>query len=132
MANISSIANAVRSGMCDALVAPIDAGAGAGKVKIYTAGKALLLVTITLNDPAFGAAVDGVSSISLVPSTPTGTAGNTGNAAVAVFTDSDNITAFEGTITVTGGGGAIEIASLVITSGQIVVITGGSITVPAS
>lgn len=131
MANISAIANAVRSAMCDALVDSLDAGSGAGKVKIYTTAKGTLLVTITLNDPAFGAASNGVATVDSDP-TISGTAVAGGVAAVAEFTDSDDNIKFEGTVTATGGGGALTLGSTTIANLGTVTITGGTITMPAS
>jgi hypothetical protein len=132
MANLSALANAVRSAMCDAAVDSLDAGSGAGKVKIYTTAKAALLVTITLNDPAFGSASNGVATVSTSPSAPSGTAVAGGTAAVAEFLDSDDNVKWEGTVTATGGGGALTIASTTISDGGTVQITGGTITMPAS
>jgi hypothetical protein len=118
--------------MCDAAVDAIDAGSAAGKCKLYTTAKGTLLVTITFNDPAFGAASNGVATVSTSPSAPTGTAAAGGDAAVAVFTDSDDNIKYEGTVTVTGGGGAVTLASLTIANGATVSITGGTFTMPAS
>jgi hypothetical protein len=131
MANISAIANAVRSAMCDAMVDSLDAGSGAGKVKIYTTAKGTLLATITLNDPAFGAASNGVATVDSDP-TISGTAVAGGVAAVAEFTDSDDNIKFEGTVTATGGGGALTLASTTIANGGTVTIGGGTITIPAA
>jgi hypothetical protein len=118
--------------MCDAGVDRLDAGSGAGKVKLYTSGKATLLVTITLNDPAFGSAVSGVATVSVSPSKPSGTGVADGSAAVAEFTDSAGNVEFEGTVTTTGGGGAITMASVDVVTDAAVEITGGTITMPAS
>jgi hypothetical protein len=117
--------------MCDAAVDSLDAGSGAGKIKIYTAAKATLLATLTLNDPAFGAASNGVATVDSDPAV-TATAAAGGDAAVCEFTDSDDNIKFEGTVTATGGGGAITIASVTIANGGTVTLTGGTITMPAS
>lgn len=131
MSNLSNLSAACRSAMCDAGVDRLDAGSGAGKVKLYTTGKATLLVTITLNDPAFGSAVAGVATIATSPK-PSGTAVADGSAAVATFTDSAGNVEFEGTVTTTGGGGAVTMASVDIVNGAPIEITGGTITMPAS
>lgn len=132
MANISAIANAVRSAMCDALVDSLDAGSGAGKVKIYTTAKGTLLATVTLNDPAFGAASNGVATVSTTPAAPTGSAVADGDSAVCEFLDSDNNIKFEGTVTATGGGGTLTLADVTLANGSTVNITGGTITMPAA
>lgn len=133
MSNINNIANALRTAMVSSLVQAPDAGSAAGRVKLYTAGKAILLVTMTLNDPAFtDPPVNGVASVSLSPAEPSGVAVAGGDAAVAVFLDSDDNVCFAGTVTATGGGGLITISSVTIVIGSTVRVTGGTITQPAS
>lgn len=126
-----TLENAVRSLACDAIVDSVDAGAGAGKCEIRTAGGAVLLVSITLADPAFGAAANGVAALD-VGTPPSGTAVATGTAAVAQFKDSNNNLKFSGSVTLPGGGGLVEIETTAIENSDTVTITGGSITVPAS
>jgi hypothetical protein len=132
MSNLSNLSAACRSAMCAAGVGRLDAGAGAGKVKLYTTGKATLLATITFNDPAFVSPVAGVATVSVSPSKPSGTGVADGPAAVAEFTDSAGNVEFDGTVTTTGGGGAITLASVDIVTDAAVEITGGTITMPAS
>jgi hypothetical protein len=132
MSNLSNLSAACRSAMCAAGVGRLDAGAGAGKVKLYTTGKATLLATITFNDPAFVSPVAGVATVSVSPSKPSGTGVADGPAAVAEFTDSAGNIEFDGTVTTTGGGGAITMASVDIVTDAAVEITGGTITMPAS
>lgn len=132
MSNINSIANDIRTAMVSSLVKAPDAGSAAGKVKLYTT-EAILLVTMALNDPAFtDPPVNGVASVSLSPDEPSGMAVASGDAAVAVFLDSDDNVCFAGTVTATGGGGLITISSVTIVIGSTVRITGGTITQPAS
>ena len=72
---------AARNAACDAVVDLLDAGAGAGTIKIYTgsqpasandAASGTLLATITLSDPAFGAASTGVATMAGTPLSGTG------------------------------------------------------------
>lgn len=67
MATIPAISNALAIILCNAVVDALDGGAGAGYVEVRTgsppstvddAATGTLLVTITLGDPAFGAAAD--------------------------------------------------------------------------
>lgn len=68
----------------------IDAGAGAGKLKIGTASMASVLATITLNDPSGTiAGTPAVLTLSGFPKSDT-SADNTGKAVAAIITDSDD------------------------------------------
>ena len=131
MANLSNIANDVRTDMCKAMLDSIDASVDPGYVELHTAAEAALLVTITFNAKAFADPADGVAAVDVDPViSDTAVAG--GNAAVAIFYNGDGVVRFKGTVTATGGGGAITIASVTIASGGTVTITGGTITMPAS
>jgi hypothetical protein len=129
-----TIANSVRTTRNDALVDSLDAGSGAGTIKIYsgsrpaTPGDAIsgtLLVTITCADPAFGASSSGAATIS----DPAGVAAvATGTASHFRAADSDGNAKFDGSVTATGGGGDLTLATTSIVSGATVDITGGTIT----
>ena len=133
-----SLANTVRTLMCDALVDSVDAGAGAGTIKIYDGSRPAnpdaaitgnLLATITLIDPAFGAASNGVATLS-DPVAVTAVA--TGTATHFRASDSTPTVRFDGSVTATGGGGDLTLATTSITSGLSIDVTGGTITVPAA
>ena len=133
-----SIATAYRSTMCDALVDGLDAGAGAGTIKIYSGTRpanpnasitGTLLATITCADPAFGAASSGVATIS-DPASVTAVADGTASHFRAA--DSTGAAVFDGSVTATGGGGDLTLATTTITTGLSVDVTGGTVTVPAS
>lgn len=68
-----TLVNAARSAACDAVVDLCDGGVGAGKLKLKSAGD-VLLCTITLADPAFGAAANGVATAAGLPKSGTGLA----------------------------------------------------------
>ena len=127
-----TLENATRSAACDAVVDLLDAGSADGYVEIRTSGGTTLLVSIDFNDPAFGAAANGVATVSVSPSAPSATAAADGDAAVCRFYDSDDTLIMSGTVTATGGGGDITIADVTIASGATVTITGGTVTMPAS
>lgn len=130
--NVSAVSNDTRTAMIAAAAARLDAGAGAGVIKVYTAAKALLLVALTLNDPSVvDPPVNGVASLNISPQ-PSGTAVADGTAAVADFCDSEGNVKWTGTVTLTGGTGAVTLASLSIVAGSVVRATGGTITMPAS
>ena len=133
-----SLANTVRTLMCDALVDSLDLGAGAGTIKIYDGSRpanpdaaitGTLLATVTCIDPAFGAASNGVATLS-DPAAVTAVA--TGTATHFRAAESGGAAKFDGSVTATGGGGDLTLATTSITSGLSVDITGGTITVPTT
>ena len=102
----------------------IDAGSGAGKLKIYNAAYALLLVSITLADPAT-TLLTGVLTFAGVPKSGTGV--GAGDAALAKITDSNDLVVADG-LTVGTSGTNIIIDNINIAVGQTVTLSSGSIT----
>lgn len=135
---VTRIAATTRNALADAAVDLLDAGAGAGTLKIYsgaqpatadTAASGTLLATVTLADPAFGSAVAGVATgtdPASVNAVATGTAGWFRAA------DSTGATVFDGDVTATGGGGTMTLSSTALTSGNPVDITSLTVTMPAA
>jgi hypothetical protein len=130
------LATATRNAAVDAVVDLIDGGAAAGTMQIRTGAKpgvgsaasGTLLATVTFIDPAFGAASSGSATVAdpvAVTAVADGTAGH-----VRVL-DSNATVIMDGTVTATGGGGDVTLASTSISTGQSVDITGGSITMPS-
>jgi hypothetical protein len=115
---------AVKTARMDAVIAQIDAGSAAGKLKIRDSGN-VVLVTITLTDPC-GAASSGVLTFDFDPDI-SATAAASGTAANAIVTDSDDTTVISG-LTVGTSASDIILDSTSITSGQTVTITAGTIT----
>lgn len=122
-----TLATATRNAMCNAAVDLIDAGSGAGTIKLYTSADALL-VTLTFSDPAFGDAATGVATASAITN---GTAGDTGTAAKGSILDSDANVILSGLV-VGAGSGDINLNSVAITTGDVVSITSMTVTQPAS
>lgn len=131
------LATATRNAMCDAAVDLVDGGAGAGKIKIYTGSQPAtpntsptgsLLCTVTLGDPAFGAAATGVATLNGTPITATGSAA--GDAGWFRVEDSAGAAVYDGTCTVTGGGGQLQLNTVTISNGVDVEVTSGSFTMP--
>lgn len=123
----------------DAVVDRIDAGAGAGTLKIYTgaqpadaddAESGSLLATFTLADPAYGAAAAGAAALSGTPRTVA--ASGTGTAGWFRIEDSTGVNCLDGSVTATGGGGDLELDNTSIASGQDVTITALPVSIPAS
>lgn len=133
-----SLATSARTAMCDALVDLLDAGSGAGTMQIRTGTKpatpntaatGTLLATVTLVDPAFGAASSGVATLA-DPGAVTAVADGTAGWFRAL--DSTGAAVFDGTVTATGGGGDLTLATTTVTIGLSIDVTGGTVTMPAS
>lgn len=128
---------ASRNASTDGVVGRLNAGAGPGTIKIYTgsqpasagdAATGTLLATVTLADPAFGAAVSGAATLTDPASVNAVASGTAGWFRAA---DSDGNTVFDGSITAPGGAGDLTLSNTAITSGGPVDLTGGSYTTPA-
>ena len=133
---VLSLENATRSAMIDALCSRLNTG-GAGTLKIYDGTRPAnpnaaitgnLLATVTLINPAFGSGASGVATLAdpaAVTAAATGTATHfrAANGAATVICD--------GSVTATGGGGDLTLATVSITSGLSIDITGGTFTQPA-
>ncbi len=135
--------NASQQAAADAVVDRIDAGAGAGLLRIYSGTQPAdadsapggnLLCEITLADPAYGAAdATGTAALAGTPRSGTGTAaaGAGTNAQSFRVVDSAGTTVFDGAVTGTGGGGELELDNVSIAQDQTVNITSLDYTHPA-
>lgn len=124
----TTLSTKARNAACDAVVDLCDEGAGAGKLKIKDG--TTLLCTITLADPAFGAASTGVATLAGTPRSGTGVAA--GDADNFEVTDSDDEVMWTGSVTATGGGGDLTLDNVNIAVDQTVNVTGLTHTQPAS
>lgn len=115
----------VKNARLNAVAAQIDAGAGAGKLKIRDASN-VVLATIPLSDPCAAAASGGVLTFSGTPLSDT-SADATGTAANAIITDSNDVTVISG-LTVGLSAAEIILDSLSITAGQVVTISSATLT----
>ncbi|MEV0584091.1 hypothetical protein [Nonomuraea sp. NPDC050310] len=132
------ISNAVRSALANQVTTAIDAGAGAGKLRIYTTaqpagpdtavGAQTLLAEFTLADPSFGAASNGVITLAGTPRSTTGLAA--GTAAWFRVLDSNNVAVADGAVGTSGA--ELNLNTLTISVGVNVEITSGTITMPGS
>jgi len=136
---ITHIATAVRQDMGDACVDKIDAGAGAGTVKFYTAtmpanantavSGQTLLGTVTCSATAFGDTnTSGVASAN--DFTPDASADADGTVAWARIADSNGNTVMDVDVTATAGGGTLTVADTSFTAGGEIDITGFTVTMP--
>lgn len=131
------ITDALANAALDLVADAADAGPGAGTVQVRTgaqpagpgsAATGTLLVTITLNDPAFGSAAARALA-AIVSPVPSGTAVAGGVAGWARVLDSTGAAVSDGSVGASGSGEDFIIGpSTTIASGQIVTLDSGSIT----
>lgn len=130
------LAAASRSAAADAVVDLLDAGSGAATIEVRTgtqpatpatSATGTLLLTFTLNDPAFGAASSGVASLDVDPSiTATGVAA--GDAGWFRAKDSNGNVVFDGACATSGS--ELNLSTITVSIGLVVSITSGSYTQP--
>lgn len=134
------IPNNVRSAACNAVVDLLDAGSAAAYVEIRTgaqpgsandAATGTVLASITLNDPAFGSASNGVATADVSPAIVDSTADATGSAGWFRAYDSDDNTVLDGSCSLSGGGGDMVLGSLWIEAGVAVEIVSWTVTMPS-
>lgn len=119
------VQEAVANAMLDAGGALVDAGAGAGKAKIYDAS-GNLLSEHTLSPTAFAAAAGGSLDSNAIVDV-NGTA--TGVASTADVTDSNDVVRFHGDCGLTGSDAFCELSNTTITQNEQVQCTGISVTI---
>jgi hypothetical protein len=134
------LGTAVAQAMCDALVDQADAGAGAGYVEIRTgaqpasvatAASGTLLGTLTLADPAFGAATTASPAVATANAvTGDSSADASGTAGWFRVYDSAGTARWDGAITGTGGGGDMEISNVNVVAGGTINITAWTVSMP--
>ena len=123
-----------RNTLKDAVLAPIvtaiDAGSGAGTIKIYSGAipanaataitSQVLLGTLTFSDPC-GTIADNALTMDAI--TQDSSADATGTAAWARIADSNGVTVMDINVTTTGGGGALTLNTTNIVIGGPILIT---------
>ena len=129
--------NAVKNSALDTIKAAIDAGVGAGTIKIYTgtqpttAADAIttqtLLGTLTFSDPC-GTTASGTLTMSAI--TQDSAADATGTATWARIADSAAATVCDVDVTATGGGGTLQFNTTSFVIGGPILISAFTITVP--
>lgn len=117
----------------------VDADVGAGTIQIRSGGQpasandaasGTLLATVTLADPAWTGPVAGVMTLDTTPVLST-TGVAAANAGWFRMLDNSGDTILDGNVTVTGGGGDLELNTIAISIGLTVEITAGTLTMPA-
>ena len=139
MANFRPATNA-RNAALDAINTAINAGSGAGKIRIYdgtqpaNANTAVstqtLLAELPLSDPATPSASSGTLTFSAI--TNDSSADATGAATWARVLDSDNNAIFDCDVSSTVGSGTLKLNTTSIASGGPVAITSFTISIAAA
>ncbi len=142
MAAATRISNAAAIAACNAIVDLIDAGSGAGKLRIYdgtqpagpdvAVSDQTLLAELTLSDPAFGAAADANPGGRATADTITGdtSANATGTASWFRAVDSDGNAVIDGSVGTSDADLILVTTSIV--AGQPVEVTSWTVTMPES
>lgn len=118
---------AVRTGIADFVVDQLDEGTPPGKLVFQTSGD-VAVATLTFANPAFGAAVAGVATASAIVSDTNAAGGTIAKARLKNAALTDKIIC---SVTATGGGGDIELSSVVVSAGQTVAMTSLTYAAPA-
>ena len=110
---------AVRTGVADFVVDQLDEGTPPGTLVFQTSGD-VEVATLTFANPAFGAASSGIATAGSITADASATGGTIAKARMKNAAGTDKIIC---SVTATGGGGDIELSSVVITAGQTVSMT---------
>lgn len=120
-------ATAVRTGIADFVVDQLDEGTPPGKLKFKTSGD-VVVATLTFSNPAFGAAASGTATASAITSDTNAVGGTIAKATMENAAATIKVTC---SVTATGGGGDIELSSVVVSAGQTVAMTALTYSAPA-
>jgi hypothetical protein len=132
-----SFSDSLRNSRANAITTACDAGSGAAILEIRTGAKptspddaatGTLLASVTLNDPSFGAAADGVITLDDSPALTDASADATGTAAHFRIKTSAGAGVVDGTVTATGGGGDLTLNTVSLVASATFTVTGGTIT----
>lgn len=106
----------VRTGIADHVVDQIDEGTPPGSLVFQTSGD-VEVATLPFGNPAFGAASNGVATANAITDDTSATGGTIAKARWKNAAGTDKVIC---SVTATGGGGDIELDSVVISAGQTV------------
>jgi len=110
-------ATAVRNTLADAINTAANAGAGAAKLVIMTSAD-VEVATLTMSDPAFGAATSGSITANAIADDTNATGGT---AALFKVTDSTGAEVYRGTVGTSGAD--LNLSSVTIGAGDTVSVT---------
>lgn len=118
---------AVRTGLADFVVDQLDEGTPPGTLVFQTAGD-VEVATLTLGNPAFGAASGGTATATAITPDSSATGGTIAKARLKNAAGTDKIIC---SVTATGGGGDIQLNSVVVSAGQQVSMSSLTYSAPA-
>jgi len=117
-------ASGLRTTRMEAVKTAIDAGSGAGKLKIYTSGGGTLLATLTLSDPCGTVSGDVLTLSAITSDTSADATGTAAEAKITTSADADVVTG----LTVGTSGTNIVLNTVSIVAGATVAMTSGTLT----
>lgn len=134
---IIRLGTTLRNTLADAITAAIDAGSGAGTIKVYagtlpaglSAGSDTLLATFNLTDPSAAAAVTGVADFDFDPDI-SATVAASGTAGYYLAADSTGTVKLGGDVGTSGA--SMNFDSVAWVAGGTVNLTTGTVTMPAT
>lgn len=110
---------AVRDGVCNFVVDQLDEGTPPGTLVFQTSGD-VEVATLTFSNTAFGASSSGTATAAAITADSSATGGTIAKARLKNQAGTDKIIC---SVTATGGGGDIELNSVVVSAGQQVSMT---------
>lgn len=110
---------AVRDSVCNHVVDQLDEGTPPGTLVFQTSGD-VEVATLTFSTTAFGASSGGTATAAAITSDTSATGGTIAKARLKNAAGTDKIIC---SVTATGGGGDIELSSVVVSAGQTVSIS---------
>jgi hypothetical protein len=118
---------AVRTGLADFVVDQLDEGTPPGTLVFQTSAD-VEVATLTLGNPAFGAAASGTATANAITADSSATGGTIAKARLKNAVGTDKIIC---SVTATGGGGDITLNSVVVSAGQQVTMSSLTYSAPA-
>lgn len=118
---------AVRDGMCNFVVDQLDEGTPPGTLVLQTSGD-VEVATLTFSAAAFGASLGGTATAAAITSDTSATGGTIAKARLKNAVGTDKIIC---SVTATGGGGDIQLNSVVVSAGQTVSMSSLTYSAPA-
>ena len=119
---------AVRQGICNFVVDQLDEGAPPGKLVFQTAASATV-ATLPFSNPAFGAADGAATAAAAAITSDVNAVG--GTITKAELQNAAGTAKVLCSVTAGGGGGNIQLSSVVIAAGQTVAVSSLTYTAPA-
>lgn len=117
---------AVRNGIADFVAAQINEGTPPGTLVFQTSGD-VTVATLTFSATAFGAASAGTATAAAITSDTNAVGGTIAKARLKNAAGTDKIIC---SVTATGGGGDIQLSSVIISAGQTVALSSLTYTAP--